>query len=338
MTLVKNIILKTNRDIDKPLNILTCPTHERYETGLTKTNHNFYAIRSEGIKDWYTTYAPVPKNYILLDKDISPTEQIPRYVDFDLVLSQNKNGQFPVLSMIAKALQIPLVTLEHTMPFPDWNEESYKEISKRYGDINVFISDYSKNKWQEINIGEIKNSTVINHFIDTDTFKYKKLERKNHILSVANDYINRQYCLNYNQYKKVTNGLPTFPVGDTKGLSEKAKSTEELVNFYNTSKVFINTAHVSPIPMSLLEAMACGNICVSCNTCAIPEYIQHGYNGFLADTDEEMRLLLEDLLNRKEEDLEEIRQNAVNTILEKCRFDNFINSWNQVFYNSLNLT
>lgn len=335
MTLVENIINKTNISKRK-LNILCAPTHERYETNLTKTGHNFYAIRSNEIKDWYTTYAPVPENYVLLDKRLNPFEQVPRYVKFDLVLSQNKNGQFPVLKKIADQLDIPIITLEHTMPFPDWGEAAYREISKRYGDHNVFISKYSMNAWQEINMEPIKNPVVINHMIN-DSFYYDSFsQREKKILTVANDYINRDYCLNFKQYQKVTHGLPTFPVGDTEGLSKKAESLDQLVEFYNSCKVFLNTAHVSPIPMSLLEAMATGNIVVSCNTCAIPEYIIHGYNGYLANSDKEMRDLLVKVLNTPESDLKHIRYNAHKTIKDKCAEKLFLDSWNNLFYGAIN--
>ena len=84
--------------------------------------------------------------------------------------------------------------------------------------------------------------------------------------------------------------------------------------------------------MSLLEAMSTGNVVVSCNTCAIPEYITHGYNGFLANSDEEMRTLLIKVLETPEEELQHIRHNAVQTIKEKCSEEKFLKNWNDLFY------
>ena len=43
---ISSIIRAATRKSGK-LNILTFPTHERYETMLCKTGHNFYAYRAE---------------------------------------------------------------------------------------------------------------------------------------------------------------------------------------------------------------------------------------------------------------------------------------------------
>ena len=49
-TKMSSIIRGATRTPVEKLNILTFPTHERYETMLCKTGHNFYAYRAEGIK------------------------------------------------------------------------------------------------------------------------------------------------------------------------------------------------------------------------------------------------------------------------------------------------
>lgn len=140
-------------------------------------------------------------------------------------------------------------------------------------------------------------------------------------------------CLGFSQYKRVTEGLPTLPVGDTKGLSKAAKDVNELVGFYQTSRIFLNTAHISPVPMSLLEAMSCGCAAVSVRASAIPEFIQHGVTGFLYDTDKEARYYLELLL--KDKDLAcELGNNAVEYIKKKCSLDKFLEQWNEIFNKS----
>ncbi len=87
------------------------------------------------------------------------------------------------------------------------------------GDINVFISDYSKGEW---GFNDVPNSTTVNHGIDTDLFTPGNLERKPHILSVCNDWIGRDWCCGFKIWERVANGLPVFPVGETKGFSEPA--------------------------------------------------------------------------------------------------------------------
>jgi hypothetical protein len=313
------------------LNILTAPTHERYETILAETGHNFYAYQHPQFKGWATKYAPIPKNYTLLNKSLD-TRQIPLDLDFDLVLSQNKFGQFQILSQLAQQLHLPVVSLEHTLPVPQWPEQTLQATRQMRGNVNVFISDYSIGQWGWK--PENNDTCVIRHAVDAELFRPLTDEyypRENHILTVANDYIGRDWCLNFQQYKRVTEGLPRYPVGDTKGLSVPAESTDELVKHYQRSAIFLNTAHISPIPTSLLEAMSCGCACVSIAASEIPHYIEHGVNGFLARNDAEMRSSLEILL-RSPQLCKKLGDAARETILDKCNKTRFISEWNEVFY------
>ena len=260
-----SITRQATRDSKEPLNVLTFPTHERYETGLCLTGHNFYAWRGEGIKDWNTQYAPVPKNYILLNGNL------PLSVDFDVILSQNKFGQFQIASQFARQLHLPLISLEHTLPVKEWPKQRLEACQHMRGDINLFISEFSLGEW-----GWQKDSSthVIHHMVDTNIFDYDMLkDRKSVCLSVVNDWINRDYFCGFNLWRQVTQDLPVKVIGDTPGLSKPAFSTEDLVNHYNSSLIFVNTSLISPIPTALLEAMACGCACVSTATCMIPEII-----------------------------------------------------------------
>lgn len=329
---VSTITRRATRKPEDKLNILTGLTHARYETGLALTGHNFYAFGHDSfIGRWASEHAVQPDNYQVLDKNLKE-KQIPQYLDFDLVLSQNKFGQFQVLSNIANQLQLPLVSLEHTLPVPAWSKATLMDCQNMRGCVNVFISEYSIGRWG----WEVKDDTrVIKHCVDTNKFCPLDLPRMNHILTVVNDYVNRDWCCNFTQYKKVTEGLPVFPVGDTNGLSRPAESTNQLIEIYNRSSIFLNTAHISPIPTSLLEAMSCGCACVSCKASDIPSYIEHGVNGFLAETDEEMRRYLEMLLT-DEALARQFGEEARKTILEKCSVARFVQEWDEVFRHAAN--
>jgi hypothetical protein len=315
---VSNILHKVfNKD---KLNILTGITHEAFETNLTKTGHNFYAFQHSSFKKWMNQYREPPANYYIL-----PEGKLPD-IEFDLALSQNKFGQFQVLSDLAARLHIPLISLEHTLPMPGWPSQQLEGMNSLRGNWNVFISQMQIPAWRWQDKGDTQ---VITHAI-ADEFVNTNNKRKNHILTVANDYINRDWCLGYQQYKRVTEGLPVHPVGDTQGLSRPAKDLDELISFYQTSRIFLNTAHVSPIPMSLIEAMACGCAAVSVRASAIPEFVEHGVTGFLYDTDKEARYYLE-LLLKDEELAIELGSNAAVAIREKCSLERFVNEWNVIF-------
>ena len=68
-----------------------------------------------------------------------------------------------------------------------------------------------------------------------------------------------------------------------------------MVEEYNKCSVYLNTTTLSPIPMSLLEAMSCGCAIVSTSTCMIPEVIDNGKNGYISN-DEELKMYVQTIL------------------------------------------
>jgi glycosyltransferase involved in cell wall biosynthesis len=320
MSIVKKIIASANQVSEKEkLNILTFATHERYEEQLCKTGHNFYAFTTDQMKKWNTTYANIPNNYIIM-----PEGKIIEYVDFDLILSQDRFYQFGTAKKIQQHLRVPLVALEHTMLGPQSSQQQRDYMKNQVADINVFISEFSREY-----VGINHNTTIIHHSVDTEKFCNKEQDRQKMVLSVANDFINRDFCLNFSGWNRIVQDFPHTLVGDNPGMSEAA-TPEELVNFYNSHLVFLNTTTHSPIPTVLLEAMSCGCAVVSTSTCMIPEIIKHGENGFLSNDEEELKQYISYLFKNPEE-AKRIGSNARKTILEKFNEKIFLEQWNKVF-------
>lgn len=313
------IELASNPKPDK-YNILTFPTHERYETQLCKTGHNFYSFHLPNLKKWNDRQIPVPHNYhILPESSVS-------VISYDFILAQSKFWQLQVAQQINQSLGLPIIALEHTLPTPNAMSDKQIDMMKNmFGDINVFISEYSQKAW-----GINHNALIIHHGVDTEQFKPLNIPKENTVLTVANDFVKRDYCLNYSGWKRVTSGLNTTLVGDTEGLSKSASSTEELVQEYNKCGVYFNSSTLSPIPTSLLEAMSCGCAVVSTATCMIPEIIQNGVNGYISNDEKELayylKLVLSDEGVRKE-----LGNNARQTILQKFPESAFISKWNNLF-------
>ena len=310
------------------------PTHERYEQNLCKTGFNFYSFRvNKGdfqfdIKDWNSNYGETPHNYILLDPDLQ-SNQIPKWINFDLVLSQNRFGQYQLASQFSKELQIPLVCLEHTLPVPQWPEDHVKEITNMRGHENIYISEYSMKKWGS-------RGKVIHHGIDQSIFKDLNKQRENKCLTVVNDFINRDWCCGYQIWEDCTRDIAKTVVGDTPGLSLPAKSINHLVDLYNTHSVYINTSTVSPVPTALMEAMACGMAIVSTDTCMIPEIIDNGYNGYLGENWDELREFVIHLLEHPEE-ARVLGANAKETIEERFNLQKFVDNWRKVLLDAANI-
>lgn len=330
---IGSILRAATRGQGRPLNIITFPTHEAYETSLCLTGHNFYAIRANGIKDWNRKYRPLPANYTLLNP-ARGNNQLPPELDFDLVLSQNKFGQFQIAQKISRQLHLPLISLEHTLPHPSWGAAQRQGLRQMSGHIDVFISDFSRQAW-----GFEGAADVIHHGIDTETFKPNAMtvKKKGHVLSVVNDFVNRDWCCGFKLWEEVTKDLPFQLLGDTPGMSKPAASVAELVREYRKAAVFLNTSLISPVPTALLEAMSCGCAVVSSATCMIPDIIEDGVNGYLSNDPAVLRERVQALLE-KPDLAQRLGVAARKTIEEKFSLASFINNWNATFQKAANLT
>lgn len=332
---IRNILHQATKKENDKLNILCSPTHERYEGNLACTNAEFYAYRAQGIKDWNKNFGPLPNNYHLLpyyDNNGDLLKTLPIYVNFDFILCQSKMGQYQYHKNLSKLMGLPLLVLEHTLPSKEWEPQNLSKLKEMKGDINIFISEYSRSKWGWTE----KEAEVIYHGIDTEIFKPLNLPRKQHVLSVVNDWVNRDWCCGFRLWQASTQGLPVRTVGDTPGLSLPASSLEDLVNEYNSSQVFINTSLISPIPTSLLEAAACGCAIISTNNCAIPELIKHGENGFLANDPAEINYYAKELLLHPDLCIE-FGMKARQSVLEKFNKETFVKKWDQIFNRASNI-
>ena len=322
MTPMSVITRQATRTSNDKVNIITGPTHESYETGLCGTNFNFYALAHESFKTWNSSFRPVPSNYHLL-KGLN----VPFNVDCDVILSQNKFGQFQVLAPMSSRFNLPLVSLEHTLPIPAWPKQMREHVKQMRGHLNVFISEFSVKEWGF----SLDDDTVrvIEHGVDTELFKPGTQEKKNRVLSVVNDWMNRDWCCNFSGYVRTASNLPCYVLGNTPGLSKPASSTEELVKAYQESTVFYNTSTISPIPSALLEAMSCGCAIVTTATCMIPDVIHNGENGFISNDEGELTKYLNLLL--KDTDLAiKLGHAARQTILDRFKLDRFVDDWSKL--------
>ena len=318
------------------LNILTFATHERYEENLCKTGHDFYSL-SFG-KQWDDDYAEVPDNYHIISG-------LPEYIDFDLVLSHTSCERLELAhNLLSSTIRSPvnkisIPVLRHTHTLPDVRFDTSQEI-KTFSDIpvdnNSFISEFSRDAWGYSE----KNSTVIEHGIDTDFWKPDDSvkEKIPVCLSVVNEWPSRDWCCGFNLWQQTINGLPTSVwgkcTGPNEGFSQPAKDRDHLRGIYQNSRIFYNTSLHSPVPTVLMEAMACGCAVVSTATCMIPDIIEHGKNGLISNDPKELRSFLEMLLNN--EDLAfKLGQEARKTICERYGLASFVNNWNNLFYDTI---
>ncbi len=315
-----------------PLNILCMDTHERYQSNLCKTGHNFYSLYHKQQKRWDNRYNEPPDNYHLI-LNPSGDVQLHNGVVFDLVLSQNKFGQFQTLQKIAKQIHAPLVSIEHTLPHDKMPTKKVEAARNMRGDYNIYLSEYSRGIWQS-------EGTLIHNAVDTDFFcpadKEVSTIKSQHAFSVVNEWKTRDAFCGYNLWKDIVrDDIPTYVRGDNPGWTFPASSLELLRDEYRSSRLFLNTSLVSTCPTTVLEAAACGVPIVTTATTMLPEIIQNGYNGFISNDVDELRKYVKLLLNDSNL-AEELGANARKTMIEKFSIESFIEKWNVLFDDTRN--
>lgn len=305
----------------KKFKILTCPTHEGYQSNLGRLDHEFYLVSGKGIKTWDYHTRPLPQNHFFYDLDIN---NLRTDTQWDLILSQERFGQFPALINLSQQLGIPLIHLEHTEPVPAWPKKYREQLFAMRGNSHVFITDYNKKSWE----GRPEDY-VIPHGLDTDLFSNWTGTNVTG-LSVVNAFPERDLFCGWNLWKEITGEIQVDLVGHNPGLSESAAGPEALAQEYRSHRFFLNTSQLSPVPLSLLEAMAAGCPVVTTAKQQIPEIVQNGVNGFISNDPEELKkyckMLVEDYDLAKS-----IGAAGRKTILEKFSMDQFVSNWNKVF-------
>ena len=101
---------------------------------------------------------------------------------------------------------------------PQYTEVQKAQAREMTGDIDVLVSEYGREAW-----GFPEDHGEVNHTgLDLEMFKPLGMEREKVVLSVVNDWINRDWCCGYRIWEHVTGKgeiLPVSVLGGTPGLS-----------------------------------------------------------------------------------------------------------------------
>ena len=291
-------------------NILTFQTHESYQYELAKTGHNFFHMTSEERPNgWNESVRLKPKNISFVN------ESEINLKDFDILLtqSQDQNLKFRGNNLIKK------INLEHTYPMSD---DLKIDVD---ANIKVYISESSKKGWKD------NSGLVINHGIDVSEWpecNYKN----NQIISTVNHFKQRDWACGYYLFEESVKGIPHTIYGsmneDIGGFP--TNSFDEMKKIKSENLIYLNTTLRSPIPFSLLEAMACGMIIVSTQTCEIPRYISHNRNGLFCKDSKSFNVILNDILKNKNKYIR-LGKQARFDLKNIASIDLFINKWNFIF-------
>lgn len=312
----------------KTLKILTCPTHEGYQTMLGETGHEFYMLSGENIKTWDFHTRPLPKNHYIFNL---PVDHMRGDIQFDLILCQNRLQQYQMLKQISERTGLPMVIVDHTEPPPGILPHDMEIVKNFQAEQYVFITDYNRKSWGYENA---ENATVIRHGIDTDIFcGYSGVSESG--ISVVNQFPQRDVFCGWEIWQQIAKEVPMGLLGDNPGLSQSINNSYELARMIGQHRFFLNTSQLSPVPLSLLEAMAVGCPPISTAKQEIPSIIENGVNGLISNDVNELIDSCKYLLSHPDE-AKRLGSNARQTILDRFSLEQFIRSWNNTFEKAIN--
>ena len=223
--------------------------------------------------------------------------------------------------------------------------ELVERIAYRYADIGVITSrqaqEYICSKYSFLK----EKSKIIGNFIDDKQFYPQNCKKyENRIIFVGR--LSKQKNL-FNLIEAISKTPLTLDIYGEGELQDELEcwanrlnarvnskgvvSNSDLPEILNRYRYFILPSFYEGMPKALLEAMACGLLCIGTNVDGINEVIEDEYNGFLAQgTDaSSIHAVIKKAIG--EQNTKEYRVHAVRTITNNFSLSQVINSESIIF-------
>lgn len=308
------------------IKILTKLFHSSYQKNLSKiSNVQYYHIVDDIDKKVWDGQIEKPNNVF----EISLEEALNRQEEFDLMLI----GRHPeILNSFEKGFtKIPRVFLEQTWPYNQWNINTWKENREKFIDHTIFITKSSMAAWE---MKEDDKNSVIYHAIDVNEFpEYEGGEK--FVMTTCNEFPNRDWCCGYLLWYNSTWGLKDVRVYGygNENIGEACKGlmpNNEIKKLLLKCGAYFNSATASPIPMSLLEAMAVGAPVVSTDCCEMHLLLKDGINALTSNNANDLRKKIIWMLENPER-AKKIGEKGREAVKEMFAPSKFIYKWKQIF-------
>ena len=222
-----------------------------------------------------------------------------------------------------------------------------EKFAYKYCDIAMVTSQNNKKYLLENKFLFEDKISVVPNFIDVNLFKPLNLKRyKNRILFVGR--LNKEKNL-YNLIEAISKTdltLDIYGQGELRNNLEKfAKEkkasvnfmstvpNKELVNIYNSYKYYILPSFFEGMPKTLLEAMACGCICIGTDVNGINEVIRDKFNGILIKGTT-VNDILETINNVITINYNNLVKNGIENIIEDFSLQTIINQEKKLVINA----
>jgi glycosyltransferase involved in cell wall biosynthesis len=227
-----------------------------------------------------------------------------------------------------------------------WLSNAVEKIAYKFCDIAV-VSSYQDKKYLLEKYKFLKNKLkVISNYIDISVFKPMNTKKySNRLLFIGR--LNHQK----NLFNLIDAAYKTNMILDIYGKGELedelrlyANKNHVTVNFNNTVpnselpkiinhyKLYLLPSFYEGTPKTLLEAMACGLICIGTDVIGINEIIENEINGYLIKgTDSES---ISVVVNKAVDNNREImRNNAIKTVRKNYNLELYVASEKSIFLN-----
>lgn len=307
------------------LKILSKFFHGTYQDNLARIpNTAYYHIVDKDNEVW-DKQTPKPSNVFVISKE----EALDKQEMFDILLI----GRHPeIISSYEEGFcTISRIFIEQTHPYNNWNISHWKENRAEYIDHTVFITKSNLEAW---GMREDEKNSVIHHAINVSEFpNYMGGEKS--IITVCNEFPGRDWCCGYLLWVNSTWGLKDVCVygRGNKNIGEVAKGmmpNNEIRNLLSKIGVYFNPATASPIPMSLLEAMAVGAPVVSTDCCEMHLLLKDNVNALTANDAYNLRNKIIEMLENPEK-AKKIGARGKELVKDVFAPERFIYKWKKVF-------
>ena len=341
---------------NRELRIVTYRWHVPHQYELYKLPHQFSLLKGLGTgftNDWTYEQRPMPTNarfqpverFNVRDADIAILhfdENVLHPENCNRVISNDWGDNFRYF--MEEIEGIPKVAVCHGTPQfigqynPTYSAddlgipiESSREALVRYlGDVPVVCNSH-----QALREWGFKNSRVIWQGFDPSEFYTTSYEGG--VLTLGRAIKERPYYRGYKHYLRVCELLPQEyrpehhsvrrpPLGISNSDRYARLKYEAYKESLRRYSVYFNPTIRSPMPRSRGEAMMSGLVTVSTANHDVEMFIRNGWNGFYAETAEEMAEQIGFLMKNKNE-CRKIGERARLTAADVFNHDRYLHAW-----------
>lgn len=303
------------------MKILSHFAHASFQTNLCSIPDTafFHMVNGNDLKSAWPEENKPSNVFEIQESDVNPA-------DFD-VLIMHRHEQMQKFA----SWKIKKIFVEHTAPYPFGDQPSFwKPKRKQYVDFTVFITKTNRDAW---GFEHDSDCTYIRHGIPE--MEIIDRVREKFVMTTTNEFISRDWCCGYNLWAQVIwpfSDVRVYGYGNDnlgKKYSRGSLIHNDILHLLPGAGVYFNPATASPIPMSLLEAMALGVPIVSTAFYEPGILLKNHVHGIISNDPTELRKGIKFMLEHNAE-AKDMGLAGQKLVRELFSINTFIEKWQKV--------